>query len=296
MFTMQPQPQFGNLRSAPESPKSRTAFFALARSGTAPDVLVPPSGPQSRMIDADQCRRRPGVYCRNMVKGRRMARADGASRCWMNLARANNGKLTAAAAAKGRAVAEARAARTLERAKAPRVAPPRRRPAPAGDAAKFPHAGPTVPRAACPRDPGHFARRRGRDLGRLGAPSGVGARQASRTLPAGRDDDGAVWAVAAQRRRSREARASGRASRRRPAGFPIPAWSQWPFNVLAQGLLSTEAWWARGDAPRARARARPRGRSRLHDARADRRCLAEQHPLAEPGDRRARRRRRAAST
>ena len=25
--------------------------------------------------------------------------------------------------------------------------------------------------------------------------------------------------------------------------FSDPAWSQWPFNVLAQGQLSTEAWW-----------------------------------------------------
>ena len=52
----------------------------------------------------------------------------------------------------------------------------------------------------------------------------------------------------------------------------------------------------RSDAERAGDHPRPRGGSRLHDARADRRGLAEQHPLAEPCDSRAGRRRKAAST
>ena len=72
-------------------------------------------------IDADQCPRRSAAYGRITAKGRPMRR----SKSMLDEPRArNNGKLTAPAAAKGKAVAEARAARTLERAKAPRVAPP----------------------------------------------------------------------------------------------------------------------------------------------------------------------------
>ena len=206
----------------------------------------------------------------------------------------NNGKLTAAAAAKGRAVAEARAARTLERAKAPRVAPP----APSRAAAMPPNfrtldrlSRALLARATQGISPVavaetwadwalHLASAPGKRLELF--------QQAAMTMAR-------FGAVVAQRRRSREARAAGRASRRRPEVFRscmVAMAVQRPCArpSLDRGLV------ARGDEPRARARARSPGRSRLHDARAPRRRLAEQHPLAQPGDPRARRRRRAAST
>ena len=63
---------------------------------------------------------------------------------------------------------------------------------------------------------------------------------------------GAVRPMVAWRRRGRSAtRSSSLAAGDRR--FSDPAWSQWPFNVLAQGHLSTEAWWREATTRRARA-------------------------------------------
>ena len=141
-------------------------------------------------------------------------------------------------------MAEARAARALERAKAPHIAPT----AAAAAAAAVPPNFRTLDRLSrallARATQGISPDARGRDLGRLGAPSCVRAGQAPRARPARRDDDGAVRAVAAERRRRREARARRSSLPPATGRFSDPAWSQWPFNVLAQGLLSTEAWWA----------------------------------------------------
>ena len=49
-----------------------------------------------------------------------------------------------------------------------------------------------------------------------------------------------LWLPGAAAGTKREAFVEPAAGDRR---FADPAWSQWPFNVLAQGFLSTEAWW-----------------------------------------------------
>ena len=49
-----------------------------------------------------------------------------------------------------------------------------------------------------------------------------------------------LWLPVAAAGTKREAFVEPAAGDRR---FFDPAWSQWPFNVLVQGFLSTEAWW-----------------------------------------------------
>ena len=231
------------------------------------------------------------------AKGRRVAHGPRRwSRSMLDEPRArNNGKLTAPAAAKGKAVAEARAARTLERAKAPRVAPPR-----AG--------------AAAAAMPPNF-----RTLDRLSR--ALLARATQGISPAAVAETWADWALhlasAPGKRLELFQQAAmtmarfglwlpnaAEVAKREPPAAP-PAGDRQIFRSfmvamavqcpcsrpsLDRGLV------ARGDEPRPWARARSPGPSRLHDGRSARRRLAEQHPLAEPGDRRARRRRRAAST
>ncbi len=153
----------------------------------------------------------------------------------------NNGKLTAAAAAKGRAVAEARAARTLERAKAPRVAPP----APSRATAMPPNfrtldrlSRALLARATQGISPAavaetwadwalHLASAPGKRLELF--------QQAAMTMARF-----GLWLPNAAEVAKREPPAAPPAGDRR---FSDPSWSQWPFNVLAQGHLSTEAWW-----------------------------------------------------
>ena len=147
------------------------------------------------------------------------------------------------AVAKARAVAEARSARTLERAKAPRVAPTAPPPAPVGGLPNFP----TVDRLA----------------------RALSARFTQGVSPAALAETWVDWALQLglspgkllellQRAAATMARfglwlpsAAGGTNRgeafAEPAAgdtrFLDPAWSQWPFNALAQGFLSTEAWW-----------------------------------------------------
>ena len=66
--------------------------------------------------------------------------------------------------------------------------------------------------------------------------------------------------------------------------FSDPAWSKWPFNVLAQGFLSTEAWWRE-----ATSHVPGLVRDREAEVAFMTRALidvffAEQHPVAEPCD------------
>ena len=154
-----------------------------------------------------------------------------------------NGALTKAA--KGWAVPEAQAARTIERAKALKIAPT---------------AAPAAQRAAEERP--NF-----RTLDRLNR--ALLARATQGLSPAALAETWTDWALhlasapgkrleLAQRAAMTMARfglwlpgaASG--TNRDPLVEPAPsdkrfadpAWSQWPFNLFAQSFLSTEAWWA----------------------------------------------------
>ncbi len=154
-----------------------------------------------------------------------------------------NGKL--AAAAKGKAVAEARAARTLELAKAPHFAPA---------------ASPSAPRPA--KGPPNF-----RTVDRLSravlarATQGISPVAVAQTW-----NDWAVHLASAPGKRlellQRAAMAMARFGlwlpgvaagtkddalvERAPGDrrFSDPAWSRWPFRVFVESFLSTEAWWA----------------------------------------------------
>ena len=66
--------------------------------------------------------------------------------------------------------------------------------------------------------------------------------------------------------------------------FADPAWSNWPFNAIAEGYRTAEAWWLEDHARCARHDARAPERDRLHDAPTGGCLGAEQHPLAQPGD------------
>ena len=154
-----------------------------------------------------------------------------------------NGALTKAA--KGWAVPEAQAARTIERAKALKIAPT---------------AAPAAQRAAKERP--NF-----RTLDRLSR--ALLARATQGISPAALAETWTDWALhlasAAGKRLELAQRAAmtmarfglwlpGAASgtNRDPLiepapsdkRFADPAWSQWPFSLFAQSFLSTEAWWA----------------------------------------------------
>ena len=156
----------------------------------------------------------------------------------------NNGKATAEAA-KGKAVAEARAARTLERAKAPHfaLAPQPRAPRPAKGPPNF-RTLDRLTRALLARATQgisplavaqtwndwavHLASAPGKRLELLQraamsmANFGLWLPQAA----AGTNHDALTEPASADRR------------------FSDPAWSQWPYRLLVESFLSTEAWWA----------------------------------------------------
>ena len=154
----------------------------------------------------------------------------------------NNGK---PAAAKGRAVAEARAAHTLERAKAPHFAPvtPPRTPRPASGSTNF-RTLDRLSRALLARStqgisPLAVAQTWNDWAVHLASAPGKRLELFQRAMMSMARFG--LWAPGAAAGKSHEALVETAPTDRR---FSDPAWSQWPFPLFMQSFLSTEAWWA----------------------------------------------------
>ena len=142
-----------------------------------------------------------------------------------------------------RATAVALAARVLERAKAPGVAPFPRPQQPGDQSAGLPHLRPDDPRADGARHPGDSPNALAQTVTdwMLHLAQAPGKRTELAQTAAMTAARLAVWypfAIADGRHAAPFAPAS--TDRR----FSDPGWSQWPFNAFVQNFLGAEAWWA----------------------------------------------------